>query len=82
MMQYSIRELFAVTTAAALLIGFAGLPADFRGFLVAFSLLYAGVGGCFYVASGRDIPEHYVIAFVIIWTAAVALVLLFSPVGW
>ena len=81
MMQYSIRELFAITTAAALLTGFAGLPADFRGFLVAFTLLYAGVGGCFYIALGRDVPQRYVAAFVIVWTLAVALVMLLEPAG-
>ena len=78
-MQYSIRSLFAIMTFAALFVGFAGLPGDFKVFLVAFCLLFAGVVGCFYAAGERDIPEPYIAVFLIVWTLAVAIVMLTSP---
>ena len=78
-MQYSIRGLFGLVTAAALLVGFAGLPSDFKKFLALFSFLFAGVFGCFYAASERDVREPYVAAFVIVWTAAVVAAILTSP---
>jgi RsiW-degrading membrane proteinase PrsW (M82 family) len=80
-MQYSTRSLFAMVTAAALLVGFAGLPDDFKSFLVAYALLFAGVGGCFYIAGRPDIPQWYVAVFVVLWTAAVVIAVLNEPVG-
>jgi hypothetical protein len=80
-MQNSICGLFGLMTASALLVGFAGLPPDFRSFLVVFCLLFAGVGGCFYAAGERDIPQTYVAIFIIVWATAVAIVLLSDPMG-
>jgi len=77
-MQYSIRSLFGLVTASALLVGFAGLPSDFKSFLIVFCLLFAGVVGCFYAAGEHDIPQPYAAVFVIVWAAAVAIVMLLN----
>ena len=78
-MQYSTRDLFTMVAAAALLIGFAGLPGDFRSFLVVYALLFSGVGGCFYIAAGRDVPQRYVAVFVVLWTTGVVIAVLNEP---
>jgi hypothetical protein len=75
-MQYSLRSLFGLVAFAALFVGFAGLPGDFKNLLLAFCFLFAGVVGCFYAAGGRDFPEPYFTVFVIVWSLAVAIVML------
>jgi hypothetical protein len=75
-MQYTMRSLFGFMTASALLVGFMGLPTDFKALLVLFAFAWASFGICFHHAVARKISGMLLAAVIIVWAAtAVQLVL-------
>ena len=74
-MQFSVRSLFGLVYACALLSVYVVLPSDFQEFLLVMALLVPGAGCLFYVAFAQQIRMPYFVSFVIA-CAAVAIVML------
>jgi hypothetical protein len=78
-MQFTTRGLFAFVFACALLTGFVALPSDFQEFLFVLALLLPGVVYLLYLAYASKVSGWSVGVVVIVWTVAVAIVMLLGP---
>jgi hypothetical protein len=75
-MQYTTRSLFGFVTASALLVGFVGLPSDFKALLILFALAWVSFGVCFHHAVAREVSGTLLGVVIILWAATAVLVVL------